>query len=198
MSTASRRVAAVVLAAGASSRMGGRNKLLLRIGGEPLVRRAARAAADALLDPVIVVVGHEADRVREALGGVPCVTVPSPDYALGQRLSLQAGLRAVPADASAALVALADMPLVTSAMMAAVRDAYLRDAAPLVASRYGGVLAPPTLYDRALFPELVALTGAGAGKPVLLRHLAEATVVSWPEEALVDVDRPEDYERLTS
>ena len=83
-------------------------------------------------------------------------------------------------------------------MMSAVRDAYLRGAAPLVASRYGTVLAPPTLYDRSLFPELMALTGEGAGKPVVLRHLREAAVVSWPEESLADVDVPEDYARLTS
>lgn len=196
MST-SRRVAAVVLAAGASSRMG-RNKLLLPYAGEPLVRRAVTAAAGAGLDPVLVVVGHEADEVRRALAGAPCITVLSPDHAQGQRLSLQAGIAAVPADAGAALVALADMPLVTSAMMGALREAYLRDAVPLVASRYGSVLAPPTLYGRSLFPELLALTGAGAGKPVLLRHLAEATVLTWPEEALADVDRPEDLARLTS
>lgn len=197
MPAAPRRVAAVVLAAGASSRMG-RNKLLLPYAGQPLVRRAVMAAAGAALDPVLVVLGHEADEVRRALAGAPCVTVLSPDHAQGQRLSLQSGIEAVPADASAALVALADMPLVTSAMMAALREAYLRGAAPLIASRYGSVLAPPTLYDRSLFPELLDLTGAGAGKPVLLRHLEEATVLTWPEQALADVDRPEDYARLTS
>jgi molybdenum cofactor cytidylyltransferase len=197
MRTAAPRVGAIVLAAGSSTRMG-RNKLLLPLGGQPLVRRAAAAAAGAGLDPVIVVVGHDADRVREALAGLPCASVLNRDHAGGIRLSLQAGLRALPAEVSAAVVVLADMPFVTAAMIRSVVEAYLQGTPPLVVSRYGSVIAPPTLYDRSLFPELLGLTGEGAGKPVVLRHQDEARIVSWPEEALADVDVPEDYERLSS
>lgn len=191
------RVGAIVLAAGSSTRMG-RNKLLLPLDGQPLVRRAVAAAVGAGLHPVILVVGHDADRVREAVAGLACHVVPNPEHAAGIRLSLQAGVRALPADVSAAVVTLADMPLVTAAMLRAAVDAYVETAPPLVVSRYGTVLAPPTLYDRSLFAELLALTGAGAGKPVVLRHRDEARILSWPEEALADVDVPEDYERISS
>ena len=89
------RVAGVVLAAGSSSRLG-RNKLLLDVGGEALVRRTVRRAVAAGLDPVVVVVGHEAERVTAELAGVPCRLVVNPDHASGQSSSLQAGIAAVP------------------------------------------------------------------------------------------------------
>src|SRR6478672_3378025 len=87
-----REVAAVLLAAGSSTRMG-ENKLLLSIEGQTVVARAARAAADAALAPTIVVLGHEAERVRAALDGLACQTVINPDHARGKGTSLQAGIR---------------------------------------------------------------------------------------------------------
>lgn len=188
-------IAGIVLAAGSSTRMG-RNKMLLDVGGEPLVRRAARAAVEAGLDPVLVVVGHEADRVQEAVAGLGCRTVLNPDHAQGVRVSMQAGVRALPADTRAAVVILADMPFVTAAMIRTLADRYRTDTPPLVVSEYGDVNAPPTLYDRALFAELLDSTGEGCGKHVVKKHKAEAVVVAWPEAALFDVDAPEDYERV--
>jgi xanthine dehydrogenase accessory factor len=191
------RVTGIVLAAGSSTRMG-RNKMLLHVAGEPLVRRAVRAALDAGLDPVLVVLGHESERVREAIAGLECRAVLNADHAQGVRVSMQAGVRAVPEDASAAVVILADMPFVTADMIRAVADRYRAGDAPLVVSAYGDVNAPPTLYDRALFGELLASTGEGCGKQVVRRHQAEAAVVAWPEAALFDVDAPEDYEQASS
>jgi molybdenum cofactor cytidylyltransferase len=188
-------VAGVILAAGSSTRMG-RNKLLLELDGEPLVRRAVRAALEAPLGWVVAVLGHEADRVREALTGLPCLTVVNPDHARGVRLSLQTGIREVPEEAAAAVVVLADMPFVTAEMIAAVAARYREGGAPLVVSEYGPVNAPPTLYDRALFGELLSMGGEGCGKQVLRRHTHEAAFVPWPEAALADVDLPEDYERI--
>jgi molybdenum cofactor cytidylyltransferase len=188
-------LAGIVLAAGSSTRMG-RNKLLLELDGEPLVRRAVRAALDGSLGQVVVVLGHEAERVREALAGLPCHPVLNPDHAAGVRLSLQVGVRQVPAEAAAAMVILADMPFVTSAMIEAVADRYRQGGAPLVVSEYGDVNAPPTLYDRALFPELLTMGGEGCGKQVVRQHKHEAAVVRWPEAALSDIDVPEDYERV--
>lgn len=188
-------VAAIILAAGSSTRMG-RNKLLLDVGKQPLVRRTVAAALEAGLHPVIVVLGHEAERVRAAISGLGCRTVINREHALGMRVSLQAGVRAVPQDARGAVVILADMPFVTASMIRAVAERFVAGDAPLVVSEYGDVSAPPTVYDRSLFPELLAMTGEGSGKQVLLRHRHEAAVVAWPEQALADVDRPEDYERI--
>ena len=189
-------IAGIVLAAGSSTRMGGPNKMLLEVGGQPLVRRALKAALEAGLDPVLVVLGHEADRVRAALAGLDHRPVVNADHAQGVRVSLQTGVRALPVEVDAAVVILADMPFVTAPMIRAVADRYRAGRPPLVVSEYGDVNAPPTLYDRALFPELLAMGGEGCGKQVVHHHKHEAAVVPWPEAALADVDVPEDYARI--
>jgi molybdenum cofactor cytidylyltransferase len=187
-------VAGVLLAAGASTRMG-KNKLLFDLNGEPVVRRAARASLAAGLDPVLAVVGHERDRVSAALSDLPVEIVANPDFAVGIHTSLRAGIAAVPASAAAAVAVLADMPLVTGPMIAALVGRYRDTLAPLVISEYGEVSAPPTLYDRSLFPELVA-ADKGCGKKVVRSHRAEAVAVPWPADLLADLDVPEDFERI--
>jgi molybdenum cofactor cytidylyltransferase len=188
------RIAGVVLAAGTSSRLGA-NKLLLRLDSEPLVRRAARQAAEAGLSPVIVVLGHEAERVAAVLGGLAVETIVNPAYRAGIHGSMQTGIEHVPEDCTAAVVLLGDMPLVTAAMIEVLAERFRRGAEPLVLSLYGEVQAPPTLYARWLFPELDA-AGVGGGREVVLAHRSEAAEIRWPEALLADVDRPEDAARL--
>jgi molybdenum cofactor cytidylyltransferase len=187
-------VAGIVLAAGGSSRMG-RNKILFRFGGETLLRRCARTALEAGLDPVLVVLGHEAALAETELSGLPCRTVVNTAWAKGMNTSLDAGIGAVSAASDAAVVLLADMPCVDAAMIRAVVARSADGASPLVASRYGDVLAPPTLYRRTLFPELRGGEGDGRGREVVRRHGQEAAFVDWPPSALADVDVPEDLER---
>jgi molybdenum cofactor cytidylyltransferase len=188
-------VAGVVLAAGASTRLG-RNKLLIEIEGEPLVRRTVGRALNAGLAPVIVVLGHEAALVIAALAGLPCTVVINDEYARGINVSLQTGIRAVPDGSAAAIVMLADMPFVTSSMLATLVARYRESGAPLIASGYGDVYAPPTLYDRALFDELLSIDGQGCARRILKRHRDEAVDLAWPADALADVDVPEDCERV--
>lgn len=188
-------VAGVVLAAGASTRMG-HNKLLFELEGETLLRRAVRRGAEAGLDSVIVVLGHEADRAREALAGLACQLIVNADYTRGINSSVRAGIRAIPQDAVAAVVVLADMPFVTTSMIATLVKRFRESTAPLVVSDYGGVNAPPALYARSLFDELLSMEGEGCGKHVIKRHRNEALSVSWPADALTDLDVPEDYERV--
>lgn len=187
-------VAGIVLAAGSSTRMG-RNKLLLHLEGESLVRRAARRALAAGLDPVVVVVGHEAQLAAGQLEGLAVRVVVNAEHAGGIHTSRRAGLDAVPPSAGAAIVLLADMPFVTEQMLAALVARYRESGAPLVVSEYAGEQAPPTLYDRSLFPELSG--GEGCGKRVIGAHASEAAVLAWPAAALADLDRPEDYERIS-
>jgi len=160
-------VAGVLLAAGTSSRMG-QNKLLLAHDGTSLLRRAAKAALDAGLTPVIVVLGHEADRARAELAGLSCETVVNPRYEDGIVTSLHTGLV----------------------------ERYQTTTAPLAISDYEGVTAPPMLYDRALFPELFAIDDGRCGQQVVRRHRAEAEVLAWPTTALADVDVPADLDLL--
>jgi molybdenum cofactor cytidylyltransferase len=188
-------VAGIVLAAGASTRMG-KNKLFLTLDGESVLRTAVRRALASGLDPVLVVVGHEADRAVRELSGLPCLPVRNPDYGIGIHSSIRAGIAAVPAGVGAAAVLLADMPFVTEGMIATLVARYRESSAPLVLSDYAGVQAPPTLYDRSLFGELLGAEAEGCGKRVVKRHAAQAMRVAWPEAALTDLDRPEDYDRV--
>jgi molybdenum cofactor cytidylyltransferase len=192
-------VAAVVLAAGSSSRMG-ENKLLFDLGGETVVRRAVSRAVAAGLDPVIAVLGYEAERVRRELDGLEpsCRIAVNPDFERGINSSLKTGIAAVPATAVAAVVMLADMPFVTAEMLAELVTRYRASDAPLVISDYDGVNAPPMLYDRALFEELRVMEGEGCGRQVVRRHQASAVVVPLPVAALTDLDVPRDYEMIRS
>jgi molybdenum cofactor cytidylyltransferase len=188
------RAAGLVLAAGASRRMGG-NKMLLELEGEALVRRAARRALAAGLSPVVVVLGHEADRVRAALGGLPVEIALNPDFTGPTHTSLHAALDVLGEDVDAAVVLLGDMVHVTEAALVELVASARASAAPLVVSRYGDVTAPPLLFRRALFGELRAWTGEGCGKAVVQAHRAEALYVDRPTAALVDVDTPEDFQK---
>jgi len=188
-------IAGVVLAAGASTRMG-TNKLLLPVDGESLLRRAVRRALAAGLDPVVVVTGHEADRSRTELELLDCRIAFNSRHAEGIHTSVRTGIEAVPAESPAAVVMLADMPYVTSEMVAALVEAYRREKPPLVISQYGDAQAPPTLYDRSLFGELTIEPGEGCSKRVVRRHRDEALALVWPAPFLTDLDFPEDYERV--
>jgi molybdenum cofactor cytidylyltransferase len=187
-------VAGIVLAAGASTRLG-RNKLLVQVEGETLLRRTVRRAL-AVLDPVVVVLGHDAVRVREELAGLPCRDVVNEEFARGLNTSVRTGVAALPGHAPAAVVLLADMPFVTTAMIDALVGRYRTSHASLVISDYEGVTAPPLLYDRSLFAELHMLEGDGGGNQVVRRHRQDAAVLSWPASALVDLDLPADLDRL--
>ena len=189
-------IAGVVLAAGTSTRMG-RNKLFLELDGKPLVRHVVERASRAGFDPLIVVLGHEADLVQRPLEGITYQPVMNPEYERGVNSSLRAGIRAAAeTGAGAAVVVLADMPFVTTEMMTTLIDKYRGGDTPLVISDYDGVNAPPILYDRSLFDELAVSEGQGCGKHVVKRHRHEAESVSWPVEALADLDVPEDYDRM--
>jgi len=193
-------VAGLLLAAGTASRMG-RNKLLLPWDGETVLRHSARQALAGGVEPLVVVLGHQADLAARELAGLPHRVVVNPDYEQGMTTSLWAGLDALPTlagGARAAAVLLADMPFVTAAMIEALLGRYAATAAPLVVSSYDGVDAPPMVYDRSLFAELQAMRGGDCGKRVVRRHRHEAEVLAWPAAALADLDRPEDYARLQS
>jgi molybdenum cofactor cytidylyltransferase len=184
-------VAGVILAAGASRRMG-QNKMLLTLDGEPLVRRAVRAAVGAGLAPVIVVVGHEAPRVAQAVGDLMPRVADNPDYEGPTSGSLHRGLAQVPSDAAGVVVLLGDMVKITDQMLSVLVITARRTGAPLVASRYGEVIAPPFFFSRELFGELLAWTGEGAGPALVERHRERAVLVDWPVDRLADVDTPED------
>lgn len=192
---ASGRIAAILLAAGESSRMG-RDKMMAEIGGTTLLRRAAERAREAGLDPLVVVLGVDRGAHRSELEGLDAAVVENDAPEAGKSRSVRLGLGRVPEDAAAAVVMLADMPLVTAGMLAGLAERYRAGEGPIVASRYGDVTAPPILYDRSMFDALAAMTGEGCGKAVVKAHPDLVVRIDWPEAALTDVDRPEDLERV--
>lgn len=191
-------IALILLAAGRSSRMQGRHKLLEDIAGEPMVRRSACTALNSRLGPVVVVTGFQADRVAAALHGLPLTFTEAPDYADGLSASLRAGLRACPPDCAGAMILLADMPDVTAADLRAVYDGWQRAPAPAIAvAARAGQRGNPVLWDRAYFAELCAVSGDTGGRAVLHRHANRVLRVERPGDAIfTDIDTPDDLMAL--
>jgi len=187
-------VSAVVLAAGASTRMG-TQKLLLPFGGEPLIRRAVRQVVATGFDDVLVVLGSEHQATAAALEGLPVRRVINAQFASGMGSSFRTAVEHLP-DSEAAMFALADQPFVTTGEYQQVLDAYRKREHPIVSVRYGEVMAPPHLFEREFFPELARLQHGA--RDVLLRHLERTTILRFPADLLVDVDTPEDYELAKS
>ena len=190
------QIAAIVLAAGGSARMG-KLKQLLPIEGQPMVRRLAAAACQAGLDQVVAVVGARAEEVQQALSGLPLELVVNQDWPLGLSTSVQAGIRALRPEVQAALMVLADQPGLTPDLIRSLADRYRETGAPLVVPRFQGRRGNPVLVARPLFAELAAVEGDRGGRVLLARHETELEWVDVEDPALVlDVDTPEDYETL--
>jgi molybdenum cofactor cytidylyltransferase len=193
-SWATSMVSAVILAAGTSTRMG-RPKLLLPLGGEPIVRRTVRQICEAGFEDVLVILGHEYEAMRAALDGLPVRCAINPQYETGMGSSFRTAVEHL-GDSTAAMFALADQPFVTAREYRAIFDTYSQQTPAIVSVRYGDVTAPPHLFSRDLFPELLQLE-RGA-RPVLERHRDQTIVLQFSHELLLDIDTPEDYERATS
>src|SRR5579871_308756 len=188
-----RRIAAIVLAAGRSTRMGGANKLLAEINGRPLVRIAAEGAFASQARPVIVVTGHQRERVEAALKGLDVRLAHNPEFAKGLSTSLKAGIAEVPPDVDGAIVCLGDMPQVSAQLIDLLLAAFDPEKGALVVvPTINGKRGNPVVWSRRFFPELTALDG-----DIGARHL----IASYPEAvtevplagnaALIDVDTPD-------
>lgn len=191
-------VAALVLAAGRGTRMGGANKLASSLDGEPLLRRVVGAALASQLRPVVLVTGHEPDRARAVLDGLDVRFVHNPDYAEGISTSLAAGIRALPADVDAAAVLLGDMPRVSAGLIDRLAAALNPDAGGLIAVPVrAGRRGNPVVWSRRFFPELTTLEG-DVGARHLIAANAEAVVEVPVDEdgPFIDVDTRDALERL--
>ena len=185
------RVAAVILAAGRSTRMGD-NKMLADLGGEPLIRRTVAALLGSRASPVLLVAGHERDRLAAALAGLDVGVIVNPRYPEGLATSLVAGIGAVPEQAEGALIALGDMPLVDAGIVDALIARFEAEpAAGAVVPLHAGKWGNPVLVARKLFPKVAALSGdAGARK--LLRGRDDVSLLETSERSvLIDADTPQ-------
>ncbi|MEQ9559268.1 MAG: nucleotidyltransferase family protein [Rhodospirillales bacterium] len=185
---------AVVLAAGRSTRMAPVNKLTVDYQGAALVRRAAEAAIASRAAEVVVVVGHEAEAVRDVLSGLDLRVVANPDYATGLASSVKAGIAAVGAEATGAVILLGDMPGVTSAVVDALICAFEGAGGQNICQpRYDGRPGNPVLWPRRLFAEFANLSGDVGAKPLLARHKTDVLGVDVGTDAIhMDIDAPAD------
>jgi len=202
-------VAAVILAAGESRRLG-QPKQLLSWRGEPFVRQVAQAALQANLSPVVVVSGAYAEGVEKAVEGLPVQLVRNEAWRSGQSSSIRLGveiLRAGPdspldlpqekrkVESGAAIFLLADQPQVTPEVLRALCERHAATLAPIVAPLVQGQRANPVLFDRCTFSDLETLEGDVGGRAIFSRHRVE--YLPWhDEQLLLDVDTQEDYQRL--
>ena len=194
------KVAGLLLAAGASTRMG-QPKLLLPVEGRPMVERVLGECVRSDLDDVVVVLGYQSDRIAEALGALrmnPKVRlVMNPDYASGMSASIRTGLPEVEKDYDHVMIVLADMPFMNADVINLLMHRYLSSGCVMGAVRVKGRRSHPVIFGREVYPALMTLSGdTGA------RHLFQA-----PEKNLClvdlgdacddeDIDTPEDYARL--
>ena len=189
-------VAAVILAAGTSSRLG-RSKLFLSLGGRSVILRVVQTALASRVMETVVVLGHEAERVAREIADLPVRTVLNPDYASGMASSLRVGLQVVSPDAEAALILLGDQPLVTPEVIERIIETFEASDKPIAAPVYNGVQGNPVCFSRALFPELSTLTGDRGAKAIVEQDPRRVERVAFETDLpLLDLDVEEDYDAL--
>jgi len=187
------RVAAVVLAAGTSSRMG-RSKLLLPWDDRTVIETIIARLVAARLAEIVVVIGHQADEVVGLLADLPVRLVHNPAYAEGEMLSsLQAGLRVLPATTAACLVVMGDQPMIEGKVIGRILAAYAEGRGDIVLPVYRGRRGHPVLIGQRFWPDLLALEG-GAPRDVIRRHPDHVIEIQVGTDSILrDIDTPEQY-----
>ena len=192
-------IGAVVLAAGASTRIG-IPKQLLQFRGQTFLRRAASVALEAGCRPVVVVTGANAAACRESLRGFDVLEAENQRWESGMSSSVRVGIEALvtanPRIAAIVLM-LCDQPFVTRDVIVGLVRAHYETGCSIVASSYGGTYGVPALFGKVHFAELTALNGAAGAKQVIQKHLPEVHLLPFPKGE-IDIDTPEDVARLQS
>jgi molybdenum cofactor cytidylyltransferase len=187
--------AVIILAAGLSSRMG-KSKQLLTIEGEPLLRRTAKTAIGSRASHTVVVVGSEEPTHRATIEDLPVSIATNPDPSRGMGSSIKVGLHhllALTPALDSVVIMLCDQPGVTSQHINLIIAVYETTFGHIVASEYSGVCGVPALFDKEIFPALLAMTDEGGAKTIIQKNIANVTTIPFPE-GVIDLDTPEDYE----
>jgi molybdenum cofactor cytidylyltransferase len=187
-------IATIILAAGASSRLG-QPKQLIQSNGESLVRRMAQQALALRAGPVVVVLGANQDRIMKELTGLAITTVVNPTWAEGMASSLRTGLRALDTESTEAfLIVLTDQPYVTADLLQRLIDTRQSTGRGIIASRYAepdGILGVPALFDNHYRREFLNLTGDTGARKLIQQYASDSTGVLFPL-AGIDLDTPAD------
>lgn len=189
------RVAAVVLAAGESTRLG-QPKQLAPIAGRPALAYTLDALRKTSVDKIVLVLGHRAAEIRAALDLAGVAVVHNDAYADGQSTSVIAGITALGTDVGAALMVVGDQPLLDPAVVEAVLDAYRRTGGPFVVPVYADGWGNPVLLARGVWQYLDGLKGDTGARPILRKQMDMVLEVPVPGPAPDDIDTPDDYARV--
>lgn len=197
------RLSAIVLAAGASVRMGAANKLLLLVEGRPLVAHVVDAVARAKISELVVVTGHQPDRLRAALAGRGAEFAHNPAYEHGMSTSIRAGVDAASKSCSGYMICLADLPMIATGEYDALIDAFCRanatDPMAIVRPVYRGQPGHPVILAAAYRKEIAAPVAMAGCRSIVKRHRARVTEIDWATDHVVrDVDTRASYESLVA
>ena len=188
------RIAGLVLAAGGSSRLG-KPKQFLTWKGEPFIKRVARIALEARLDPVHVITGEEHSRAQQVLHDLDAGIHFNPDWQEGQSSSVQVGVKLLSDEVGGVVFLLVDQPQIPPALVQSLLAAHARRLSDITSARTAGQRTNPVLFDRSLFAELLAVEGDVGGRVLFDHHQVE--YVDWEDERVrLDVDTPGDYRAL--
>lgn len=187
-------IAGVILAAGASRRLG-RPKVMLDWRGYPFIWHVAQTALQSGLSPVIIVAGAEIESIQKAVESLSVQVIHNPAWEKGQSSSLRAGVAALPRQTGAAVFLLADQPQVKPELVKQLAGLHQRGLPPIAAPSVGGRRANPVLFDRVTFAELEAIQGDTGGRQLFQKYQSAWLPVD-DESLLLDVDNEEDYQRL--
>lgn len=204
--------AAIILAAGSSSRMGGgRHKLLLPLHDRPVLAHVIDATLASQAHPVVIVLGHQAEQVRTKINSYAAhphlIIVENPDYLQGMSTSMHLGIQILISNGYAknkatyavdsALIVLGDQPLITPRVIDSLITTYRTTRKRIVAPLYDGKRGSPVLFDKSYFPELLEISGDEGGRKVLEKHREDVEVVEISDTvANFDVDTWEAYQQV--
>lgn len=188
-------IAAIVLAAGLSRRMG-QAKLLMPVGGRAIIRYVVESVLAGGVDSVWVVTGPDVEPIEAALAGFEVQIVVNPAPEEGQAGSVRTGIAALPPSVDAVLVALGDQPSLAPSIIPALLAARRASPKLIVAPRYRDGQGNPVLFKREIFPELLRLTGDQGARPIIQKEPARVEWVDLDLPMPPDVDTPDDYERI--
>jgi len=190
-------VGLIILAAGASTRMG-TPKQLLAYRGCSFIRHMAEVAIASVCQPIVVVLGANAEQIKPEISQLPVQIVENPQWDEGMSASIRIGLEAllgVNQNLEAVAIALCDQPFVSPQTLDRIVEAFHSTGKPIIASEYAGTLGVPVLFSRSLFSELMALKSNEGAKQLIKKHIHEVFSVPFPEGS-IDIDTPTDYEQL--
>lgn len=191
------KIGLIILAAGASARFGA-PKQLLRFQGETLLRRIAREAIESVCQPIVVVLGKDAEIFAEHLKGFDILIAQNDDWQNGMGTSISRGIEKlleIDARIDGAVLTVCDQPFVKSEIINRLAERFCLNDALIVASAYSETLGVPALFSRRLFPELMTLKSKGGAKEIIRRFSDEVVAIDFPEGA-IDIDTPEDFRQL--